>query len=122
MTLVNQPAEIPFYKDLRSPRDFIQRAQPRKPIEIAAIGGVGFHRHMQRAGTEVFVPSLAEIDRIIEDKRSRKQEMKEIQEKVSDCYHQVADVFSKIDSNVLPRWEAPPTIRSSSKTERSPQP
>jgi hypothetical protein len=79
---------------------------PRTPIEIAAIGGVGFHRHMQKPSTEVFVTSLAEIDRILNEKRSR--EAREIQEKVPDCYHEIADIFSKINSDVLPPLRGAP--------------
>ncbi|OQD79076.1 hypothetical protein PENANT_c063G05271, partial [Penicillium antarcticum] len=44
-------------------------------IEIAMIGGLGFHRHLQKSENEIFVTSLYEIDRIIEEKqRSPEQE------------------------------------------------
>ena len=51
---------------------------PRQLIEIAAIRGVGFHRHLQQEGTQVFVTSLAEIDRIIDEKQRRTIETEEI--------------------------------------------
>ncbi|OOQ82705.1 hypothetical protein PEBR_37747 [Penicillium brasilianum] len=83
---------------------------PRKSVEIAAIGGVGFHRHMQREGTETFVTSLAQIDRILEEMHSpeRALETEEIKMRIPRTYHQFVDVFSKIDSNKLPPLRGAP--------------
>lgn len=88
---------VPKKKEQKDP-------QQRKSMEIAAIGGVGFHRHIQREGTEVFVTSLAQIDRILEEIHDPERAFKanEIRTRIPKHYHDEVDVFSKIDSNTLP--------------------
>ena len=86
---------------------------PRKCIEIAAIGGVGFHRHMTRKGTETFVTSLAQIDRILDEMHDPEHafEAGEIRARIPKVYHQFVDIFSKIDSNTLPPLRGAPDHR-----------
>lgn len=84
---------------------------PIKPIEIAAIRGVGFHRHLQREGTKVFVTSLAEIDRIIDEKQRRTIETEEIHQAVPAYYHDKTALFSKIESDMLPPLRGAPDHR-----------
>ncbi|KAJ6110208.1 gag/polymerase/env polyprotein [Penicillium sp. IBT 16267x] len=70
------------------------------------IGGIGFHRHMVKGGSEVFLTSLYEIDRILEEKRDarRRTEDQETRDTIPQEYHQYADVFSEQDSNTLPPY------------------
>ena len=74
------------------------------PVEIAMIGAAGFHRHMQKEGTEVFVTSLYEIDRVIEDQQGLLDpvEEEEIRAKLPTQYYDFVDVFSKKESDTLP--------------------
>jgi hypothetical protein len=82
----------------------------RQSIDIAAIGGVGFHRHMQREGTETFITSLSQIDRILDEKRdpTRDLEAAEIRAKIPKYYHEDLDSFSKIESDTLPPLRGAP--------------
>jgi hypothetical protein len=69
------------------------------------IGGKGFHRHIIKEGTEVFLTSLYKIDRILEEKRdarTRRTEDQATQGAIPQEYHQYADVFLEQDSNILP--------------------
>lgn len=76
-------------------------------IDIAAIGGVGFHRNVQKKGTTVFSTSLYEIDRILEEKaREREPDPESNEAKVERLlpkrYHDIKDVFSQAASDELP--------------------
>jgi transposase InsO family protein len=73
--------------------------------EIAAIGAAGFHRHMMKEGTETFVTTLYEIDRIIEE-MSPQEEETENKEKIPQAHHPMAKAFSKLESNGMPPWRA----------------
>ena len=42
-------------------------------IDIAAIGAAPFQRHQKNKDTEVFITSLSEINRIIEEKRAEER-------------------------------------------------
>jgi hypothetical protein len=81
---------------------------PRKPIEIATIGAIGFHRHLYKKGTEVFVTSLAEIERLIDEKDNRYQETREIKANIPRCYHKITETFSRIESDTLPPLRGAP--------------
>ena len=72
-------------------------------IDIAAIGASAFHRHVRRKDTEVFMTSLHEIDRIIQEKTAPlDDDEKEVLEKLPSQYHDWKDVFSKKASDTLP--------------------
>lgn len=73
-------------------------------IDIAMIGGVGFERHLRKDNSEIFMTTLAEINKIVDDKRQREQdeELETIQQKLPGQYEEFADVFSKIASDTLP--------------------
>ncbi|OQD77940.1 hypothetical protein PENDEC_c002G02087 [Penicillium decumbens] len=70
---------------------------------IAMIGGVGFYRQAKKEGSEVFLISLEEIDRILENKRyERQSEERETKRVVPKHYDDYTDVFSKQDSDTMP--------------------
>src|SRR5436189_158270 len=46
-------------------------------INIIIIGAVGFHRNLQKEGNVAFIISLYEIDRMIEKKRTQKNDDEE---------------------------------------------
>jgi glutamyl-tRNA reductase len=69
------------------------------------ISAVGSHRQTKKDGSEVFLPSLEEIHRILENKRyERQSEERETKRIIPKEYHEYADVFSKQDSNTLPPY------------------
>ena len=85
-----------------------QRKQdlPSKPlpeIEIAMIGAAGFYRHAKKIENEVFVTSLYEIERIIEEKTEGPYdpEEDEIRQLIPTKYYIFLDVFSRKESNTL---------------------
>ena len=73
------------------------------------IGGPGFHRHLQKPGNEIFITSLYEIDRIIEEKQ-RSPELEKLAEEqtiratILTEYLEYVDVFSKKESDTLPPY------------------
>jgi hypothetical protein len=85
-------------------RDLVQ-------IDISCIGAVGFYRTLIKPDTELFVTSLYEIDRIIEEKEAEaiqaeaaREELanKElIEQKLLHQYYDFKDVFSKAASDIL---------------------
>lgn len=83
-------------------------SQQTTRIDIAAIGAAPFQRHLKKEGTEVFITSLSEIDRTIEEKRaedrqkegSHEQEL--VQQLLPKQYQEYVDVFSKTASDELP--------------------
>jgi len=86
-----------------------RRDKPKKnlrdlpTIDIAPIGAVAFHRHMMKKDSEIFVTSLHEIDRIIDEKnRASDPDEQEILDKLPVCYQEYKDVFSKKESDTLP--------------------
>jgi hypothetical protein len=82
------------------------------PVDIYCIGAVGFHRTMKQPDTTVFVTSLYEIDRMIEDKELEaiqrdlaQQELTNeelIDQKLPHQYRDLRDGFSKAASDMLP--------------------
>ena len=82
------------------------------PVDIYFIGAVGFHRTIAQPEVQPFVTSLYEIDRIIEEKEAetiREQATQDeltnkelITQKLPPCAHDLADIFSKAASDVLP--------------------
>lgn len=89
------------------PRRRPEQPPKRSPVEIAMIGAVGFHRHMQKEGTETFVTSLYEINRIIEEKQEQHvdaTEASDIQAQLPAEYHEYTDVFSKGKSDTMPPY------------------
>ena len=60
--------------------DRSHRPTMKSPVDIALIGSAPFERHMKRKNTEVFITSLYEIDRTIEDKRLEERQAEEMAE------------------------------------------
>lgn len=83
-------------------------SQSTVQTDIATIGAAPFQRYMKKKDTEVFITSLSEIDRILEEKRveERREEDHQEQELVEQLlpkpYQDYADVFSKAASDELP--------------------
>jgi len=82
------------------------KSKPRQ-VDIALIGGVGFHIGMKRKENEFFVTSLYEIDRIIDEKSGNAETTDETEEEmlrrtVPKEYHDLIQVFSKEESDKLP--------------------
>ena len=84
------------------------RPATKSPIDIAIIGSAPFEQHMKNKNTEVFVTSLYEIDRTIEDKRFEERQAEEmaeqelIRQRLPQQYKEYSDVFSKAASDELP--------------------
>ena len=70
-------------------------------FQVAAIGGAGFHRHMQSERTEVFISSLQEIEHVISEIDYPGTEAEETRKTVPKAYHDYIDVFSKKASDTL---------------------
>jgi hypothetical protein len=73
--------------------------------DIAVIGAAGFNRSVKSKEDEVFITSLSEIEKAIEDKERPGEdhlEEEEIKQHLPEWYHKFADVFSKIKSDKLP--------------------
>ena len=91
----------------RSHQHLIRSAR-RTTIDIAIIGSAPFERHMKQKNSEIFITSLYEIDRIIEEKRLEEQQAEEakeqelIQKRLPAQYKEYSDVFSKAASDELP--------------------
>ena len=83
-------------------------SQQTTQIDIAAIGAAPFQRHLKRKDTEVFITSLSEIDRVIEERRTEDRqkeddyEQKLVQQLLPRKYQEYEDVFSKAASDELP--------------------
>lgn len=93
---------------LLSRRPTLPPSKPLPSIEIAMIGSAGFHRHAQKSENEVFVTSLYEIDRIIDEKKGVElEEAREIKQSLPHEYHAYLDVFSKKESDTLPPHRGP---------------
>lgn len=77
-------------------------------IDIAAIGAAPFQRHLKEKDTEVFITSLSEIDRIIEETRAKDRQKEDhydqelVQQLLPEQYQEYVDVFSKAASDELP--------------------
>lgn len=78
-------------------------------VDVALIGGVGFHLGMKRKDNEFFVTSLYEVDRIIEEKQRVTEQSDEtetedemLRRTVPPEYHDLIDIFSKAGSDQLP--------------------
>lgn len=86
------------------------KIDPRVIVDIAAIGAAPFHRHLKKKGSEVFLTSLYEIDRVIEDKRNlerikeNNEEEELVRERLPTQYKEYADVFSKEASDRMPPY------------------
>jgi hypothetical protein len=76
-------------------------------IDIAAIGAVGFHRTAQKKNTEVFITSLYEIDKMIDEQRANlmfqdyDDYQKIVDERLPKQYKDFEDVFSRKDADDL---------------------
>ena len=77
-------------------------------VDIAAVGAAPFHHNMTRKGSETFITSFLEIDRIIEEKRSNSRQQEDVEDdmlveqKLPRCYRSYKDIFSKAASDKLP--------------------
>jgi predicted aspartyl protease len=73
-------------------------------IDIAVVGAAAFHRHVKKKETEIFVTSIQEIDRIIDEKKrlEDKEDDEAVEQKLPACYREFRDVFSKEASDTLP--------------------
>jgi hypothetical protein len=74
-------------------------------VDIALIGGAAFHRHIRNKKSTVFVTSLSEIEKVLEEKQRLEideAEEQEIKQTLPACYHMFVVVFSKKASNTLP--------------------
>ncbi|KAJ5290754.1 gag/polymerase/env polyprotein [Penicillium angulare] len=72
-------------------------------FQIAIVGAPGFHRHQQEEGTEVFVSSLQQIEKVL-DEMEDSAELDDVKQKVPHHYHDYADVFSKKASDAIPPY------------------
>lgn len=63
-----------------------KRKSTAAKIDIAMIGGVGFDRHLSKSSSEIFVTTLAEIDKIVDERKRREQddELETICQKLPD--------------------------------------
>lgn len=86
-------------------RKRLARNQSKRVIEIdiALISAQGFKRNLKAEGTEVFITSICEIDRAIEDKAeaARALELDDLKKQLLPQYHDYADVFSKQASDEI---------------------
>jgi transposase InsO family protein len=117
-----QPSRT-FYQDQRDALSKMKRAMqdmppiekkpPRKKpsssrnlveIDIAAIGGAAFDRHMKDKKSEVFIVSLYEIDQLIDHKRAARlaKEGEKIRDILPGHCQEHLDVFSKELSDEYP--------------------
>ena len=84
------------------------RSHAKKPlaVDIKEIGAVGFHYNLRKKENEVFVTSLYEIDRLIEEALYPEDEDEETREEIDKrlpaAYKDYIDVFSKVASDQLP--------------------
>ena len=108
---IRQTREEHFVHERNTPDTTLDRSYRqtmKSPIDIALIGSAPFERHMKRKNTEVFITSLYEIDRTIEDKRLEERQAEEmaeqelIQQRLPQQYKEYSDVFSKAASDDLP--------------------
>ncbi|ODM14954.1 hypothetical protein SI65_04183 [Aspergillus cristatus] len=101
-----RPAEYPAVQQERE--QAWKKCQGKKEasakIDIAMISGVGFERHLHKGDSEIFVTTLAEIDKVVDEGRKLEQdeELEAICQKLPEQYREFADVFSKTASDTLP--------------------
>ena len=85
-----------------SPKPKKSRGQPSftalYAMDINLISAAAFHFNLRRPKNELFLTSLYEIDRLLEDRETAEK----IEQKLPDVYKDYADVFLKTASNVLP--------------------
>ena len=72
------------------------------PIDIAAIGAVGFRRNLQDIRSIVFSTSLYEIDYLLEKEIADKEDDLRVLENLPEEYRDIIDAFSKAASDSLP--------------------
>jgi hypothetical protein len=70
-------------------------------LDIVIIGAVGMHRNLRRKNSDVYITSIYEIDRAIEDKTEQPLD-EDLKKSVPEQYHAWLDVFSKKASDKLP--------------------
>jgi transposase InsO family protein len=101
---LNQTEEsIPPKQVKRRNQDINDKSSIR--IDIALIGAAAFHLQATKKGSEAFVTSLYEIEKLIDDRKGEidfQEEKENILSKLPSQYHQYADVFSKIASDKMP--------------------
>jgi hypothetical protein len=82
------------------------RFQDRYPeANIALVGASGFMCWVKDKKSEIFITSLSEIEKAIEDKQQLSgtdPEAQEIKEQLPKIYHEFTDIFSKRKSDELP--------------------
>jgi hypothetical protein len=94
-------------KEEKAPPPQIRRnpeARKLVKLDIAMLGGNGFHRLVQQKKSNIFFTSLHEVDKIIDGKSKTEEELEleEIREKLPFLYlKDFADVFSKRESDKL---------------------
>jgi transposase InsO family protein len=94
------------------PKKTKTKTDPRKllQIDIACIGGVGFHRIAKKEKTKVFEVSIAQIESILDEKRNptpeltRDEEMDNLRKTLPPEYHDLIEVFVKSNSDELPPY------------------
>jgi len=86
----------------------LRKATPRNQrpitIDIKEIGAMGFYFNMLKKENEVFITSLCEIDRIIEEKEALEEDeetIEEIKKKLPAAFSDYIDVCSKAASDTL---------------------
>ncbi|KAL1979106.1 hypothetical protein VTN96DRAFT_6844 [Rasamsonia emersonii] len=97
---LHAPETLPI--PLPKPKSDFPAALPK--IDIAAIGGAAFYRHLKKKDTEIFITSLCEIDKLIQYKKESGDgtEEEELRKQIPACYHDYLDVFSRKASDTLP--------------------
>jgi hypothetical protein len=106
---LERPLDEPHVRDptpvaVRGPRR-VRFKDAHPEADIALIGAAGFNRSIKSKEDEVFITSLNEIEKAIEDKErpdDEPLEEEEIKEHLPEWYHEFVDVFSKIKSDKLP--------------------
>jgi predicted aspartyl protease len=75
-------------------------------FSIHELSANAMHFQMKKPDTEFFLTSIAEIDRILDDRKKRLMDDQEtanlIDERLPKCYDEYRDVFSKVASDELP--------------------
>ena len=102
LQLLESPVKLPRIR--KSPVT-VRKSLPR--VDICGIGAAGFRRNLERPGAVVFVTSLCEIDRLIEEKQRPPSDEDLTDEQLLELkllapYHDLQDVFSQAASNTLP--------------------
>ncbi|KAF3393349.1 hypothetical protein DPV78_009733 [Talaromyces pinophilus] len=82
------------------------RFRERHPdADIVVIGALGFLQNVKNKKTETFLTSISEIKKTIKNKlnSAKAEEEEEIKQHLPEWYYEFADVFSKINSDKLPK-------------------